>query len=163
MNYSKIFKTDRALPMLHYKKSDISPQILHADLFESTRLSSLKRMTEVIDSLFLHVHVQHMRHFDDYRERAVMVLVNMVGVATRRGCANILFVPNTETEVFYQHVDHRCQQIIVDERLRPNELRAVYWRVVGTANMVVDGGVQVSPDGLMLQANASAYFARCLL
>lgn len=156
MNYTQLFKTSQTLPMLCYDRT--TPVVsLQANKYP---MMSATNATKIIDALFQHVSVKHVQHAVDYRVLAARALAVMVARISRRGVANILFVPNSELEVYYQHSDHWYTKIIVDERLQPNELRAAFWRSTET---FVDGGVQISPDGLMVAPGAAGYFVKCFL
>lgn len=152
----KPFATARNHPFLMYDQIGSAPNTIRLKA-EVLPLSA----PPDFESLFKTVDIKHLDVYSDRKIRAAHVIANRVGFDTKRSIANILWVPDTETEMYYQHCNlHWCKQIVVDYTMKPNELRCTYWVI---NNGLIDGGIQFSPQGFSRLPNAECYFQRCFL
>lgn len=168
-----IFRTPKQLPFLYYSGKDV--EYIDTDSGETKTIKNQlslelgdKPIIEQpsLDDLWTLVDLGRFDNHEMGKLIAINKLCNEVARRTRRACANIVFVPNdTEKLVVDTHNKkyNMTAKVIVDETLKPNELRATYWEVrfkrertsrehiydITTTNeaMAVDGGIQLSPDG----------------
>lgn len=158
-----MFKTSSNLPFLHFVHNADKSLTLRADNFLADR-----SLTQFPTQLYREVDMSRVKRSDRYFGAFVVnILANDIARASRRGVGNILFVPNYDKQLYYQHCGtSRKFQIEIDRSLAPNEVRCAYWRLHLNSlgqEMAVDGGIQFTPDGGVLAPNASAYFVRCFV
>ena len=181
-----IFTTPKRLPFLFYGTNETG-MCLKADHFPITTIdpSDLWETMDVSKKLT-----------GDERDPfcTVVSLCSRIALKSRRGCANMLFVMDEERRLWLKEkLGRRDVDVRVDPDLEPNEVRATYWRMmmskpsleklfsdplsfVPDASFVsqplaVDGGIQISPEGLSVISGNGAmkgydyrsYFARCFL
>jgi hypothetical protein len=163
-----IFKTPENLPFLYYRSDGTAPGFFGGEPTPSIRLhvgympvrkeiSSLE-LDAFLDDVWQEVDNDNLKRASQHqygRLFAANILRTRIGFTSRRACGNILIVPNSEEKEWFddihQHFQSTICQVIVDESLKPNELRATYWRISHGKDSTrgpVDGGIQISPEGL---------------
>jgi hypothetical protein len=155
----KIFSTQKELHFLHCTVDQTGLMTLSADLFPNSH-------PEPFEDWFTTVDVSHIRGQTFSKRFAANILANRIASATRRAAGNILFVPDHDTQVWFQHTPGPQFQYVINYDLKPNELRCTFWKQHLGRNgnpVAVDGGVQFSPTGFSAQPNYKDYFARCFL
>lgn len=119
------------------------------------------------DDLFTEVDLSHMQASTEfYKIHCAMIIGNRIAAQTRRGFANMLFVPDQETKVWFESATIETSRemfsnIIVCDSLQKNEIRCAYWKNI--QNSIVDGGIQYHPDGFSCQSNYKDYFTKCFI
>lgn len=78
----------------------------------------------------------------------VNMLRNQIAIDTRRGVANIAIVQNDAMAKLLEN--NQINFMFIDESIDPNEIRLMYWRLIGHdgENVAVDGGFAITPDGI---------------
>lgn len=155
----KIFSTKKELHFLHVTLGSNGAMTLSADLFPNSKPDPFEDWFKLVDVSHIAGHMMTKRF-------AANILANRIASQTRRAAGNILFVPDHDTELWFQHTPGPQFRYIIDYDLKPNELRCTFWKQHLGQNgqaVAVDGGVQFSPTGFSAVPNYKDYFARCFL
>lgn len=156
------YSTPQNLPFLFYKLDDTG----NLD-FQAMKFPARKGITEVPADWYQTVDLSPMhnaRSDPNFKIFAANIIANRVALRTVRAVANILFVPDFDSKIYFDNAFatySKYDTVIIDRSLQPNEIRCTYWKIVD--GRAVDGGVQFSPDGYTTAPNSPSYFARCFL
>lgn len=154
-----LFKTPSNLPFLYYSTKEVEyngqkhPQMTLDVAIKPIIVES----TFELDGLWT---IEHNANIQRAYERphgrifAAQILRNAVARKSRRSVANILIVPNEIEKLWFDEQISELRwndlTVHVDPSLRPNELRATYWKITYDRDNIpraVDGGLQFSPEG----------------
>ena len=152
----EMFGTSEPLPFLKMKHSE-EGLVLTCEQGEKVPAIAY---TNWFEEIFLYEKVE------SYKARfATNTLMIRIAHDTRRGSANHLFVKGTEMLKEITAVGPLPSNLTVhfDDSLQHNEIRACFWRNMGTSpNIAIDGGVQITSDGFYVN-NIHAYFKKVFI
>lgn len=153
----KLFETEKNLPFL--MMNNISTNHLSLSVGDVPTSDPI-----AFDDLFSDVDVSHIWKCDHSIVNCANVISNRIATETRRSTGNMLFVPDSDTKTWIESFNIGkaiYKNIIVCESLKKNELRCAYWH--NKDGLVIDGGIQLSPDGFRCLSNHKSYFTRCFM